>query len=252
MDVLNFILRIFYPEKCMFCGSITKGEENFICKNCRQTVDFCKELKCCIICGKPQISLGEKEICYPCQTKTYRSYKRATAVVKYNDATSGGIKRYKSGNGEIVGETMGKMMAERVREAFGEISFDFMTGIPPSDKRVIERGFDPVGVLCKSLSKELSVPYKKYCIKKIRETKKQSSLDYEHRLRNMIGAFGLYDGTDLKGKRILLVDDVMTTGATLEEGAYVLKKGGGKEIYLVTFATTTKEPREFNKKDGKS
>ncbi len=252
MKVIDSFLRVFYPDKCMFCGAITKGEENFICEDCRQTVDFCRDLKCCSICGKPQISLGEKEICYPCLIKTFCSYKRATAVVKYNDKTSGGIKRYKNGNGEIVGEVMGRLMAERVKEVFEGIHFDFVTGIPPSDKRVIKRGFDPVSVLCKSLAKELDIPYEKRVIKKIKKTKKQSSLDYEHRIKNMIGAFGVYDGTDLKGKRILLVDDVMTTGATIEEGAYVLKKGGGKEIYAVTFATTTKEPEKFNEKSEKS
>ncbi|MBQ2890271.1 MAG: ComF family protein [Clostridia bacterium] len=252
MKVIELLLSLFFPEKCMFCGNITRKAENFICENCRQRVAFCKDLKCCSICGKPQVSLGEKEICYPCLTKTYRPYKRATAVVKYNDETKVGIKRYKNGNGEIVGEAMGVLMAERVKEVFGGVHFDFVTGIPPSDKRVIERGFDPVAVLCDSIAKELGARYEKRVIKKIKKTKKQSSLDYEHRIRNMIGAFGLYDGIDLKGKRILLVDDVMTTGATIEEGAYVLKKGGGKEIYAVTFATTTKEPKSFNEKSEKS
>ena len=94
MKVIDLLLRIFYPEKCMFCGSITKEEENFICEKCRRAVAFCQDLKCCSICGKPQISLGEKEVCYPCLIKTYRPYKRATAVVKYNDETADGIKRY--------------------------------------------------------------------------------------------------------------------------------------------------------------
>ncbi len=248
MNIFSAVLRLVYPNKCMFCNEIIKGKEDkFICDDCQRTVDFCKDFKCCSRCGKPQISLGEKETCYRCQTKTYRPYKSATAVVKYNEKTSGGIKRYKDGNGEIIGEVMAHLMAERVKDVYKEINFDIIVGVAPNDKRAIKRGFDPVAVIAQSLRMELSIPYCKGCLVKIKKTEKQSKLDYAHRVRNLIGTIALSDNAEVKGKRVLLVDDVMTTGATIEECSYVLKKGGAREVFAVTFATRTKEPKKFNK-----
>ncbi|MBR2916801.1 MAG: ComF family protein, partial [Clostridia bacterium] len=195
MNFIDAILKLIYPDKCMFCNRITgKNDGEFICDDCKSTVEFCKDFKCCTRCGKPHISLGENETCYICLTKTYRSYKRATAAVKYNEKTSAGIKRYKDGNGEIIGEVMAHLMAERVKDVYRGTSFDLIVGVASNDKRTIRRGFDPVSVIAKSLGRELDVPYKEGYLIKIKKTKKQSELDYSHRIRNLIGTIGLKEG----------------------------------------------------------
>lgn len=225
----------------------------FICDECLEMVELCEKFPCCKICGKPQISLGEEGMCYNCLSKTYRAYKRAAAVVKYNDFTSPGIKRYKNGNGEIIGRAMAELMAKRVKSEFNDVEFDIIVGVAPSNKRLVKRGFDPVAVMCRHLSEFLEIPHLKDALLKIRQTPKQSSLDYEHRVRNIIGSIGLSKKVAVSGKTVLLVDDVMTTGSTVDECAFVLKKGGAKAVYAVTFATTVKEPKTYkNKKDGNS
>lgn len=246
MKIFQMLWDLIYPSRCIFCNKMTEfGSGEFICDECKEAVEFCDKLSCCKICGKPQISLGEKEICYSCLSKTYRMYKRAVAVVKYNKLTSAGIKRYKSGNGEIAGKVMGKMMAERVKTELEETKIDVIVGVAPSNKRAVKRGFEPVDVICKSLSEFTGIPYIKGALVKIKKTKKQSGLDYAHRVRNIIGSIGLSKTADVSGKTVLLADDVMTTGSTIDECAYVLKQGGAKAVYAVTFATTTKEPKTY-------
>lgn len=246
MKISNFILDFLFPTRCMFCNSVTPhGKGEYICGECMEKVEFCKDRNCCRVCGKPQVSMGEEEICYSCMSKTFRSYKRAISVVKYDSLTSRGIRRFKDGYGEIVGTVMAREMAKRVRTELGDYKFDLIVSAPPNTKRNMKRSFDPVSVICKALSRYLETPYMRGALVKIKDTPKQSGLDYEHRIKNLIGSIGISEKTDVNRKRVLLVDDVMTTGSTVEECSYVLKRSGATNVYAVTFATTVKEPKTY-------
>ncbi len=244
--ILKFLINLIYPTKCIFCGKVTEiGKEIFICDECRGEIVFCEDALCCEICDKPQISLGEKNICYTCLTRTYRSYKKAASVVKYEKVTARGIKRYKDGNNQSAGDIFAKLMAKRLKERFPKVKLDLIVGVAPNRKRMMKRGIDPVGTLCENIHKLTGIPYEKGMLKRIKDVPKQSGLSYDKRMKNMIGAFGLNKNYNLDGKTVLLVDDVMTTGATVNECAYILKEGGAKAVYVLTLATTVKEPKTY-------
>ena len=246
MKVLDFLLDFIFPSKCIFCNEIMPhGKGEYVCSKCVGKIVFCENELCCTVCGKPQISVGEKGMCYPCLSKTHRSYKRAIAVVKYDELTSKGVKRYKDGYCEIAGKVMAKAMAERASIEYAGVKFDMIVGVAPNKTRNNKRGYDPVSVICKNVSKLLGIPYCRNVLVKIKHTPKQSSLDYAHRVKNLIGAIGISKRADVSGKKILLIDDVMTTGATIEECAYVLKREGAKMVCALTYATTIKEPKTY-------
>lgn len=247
--IIRLIRGLVYPTKCIFCDRVTEfGKEEYICNDCQDRLVFCSGKPCCKRCGKIQVSLGEKGICYRCATNTSLRYKRAVAALKYDDVSSLGILRYKDGQGETAGKVFAYLMAERMKSELSGTEFDAIVGVAPSVKRNRKRGFDPVGEICRNLSKITGILYLEGVLRKIKKTPKQSGLDYERRVKNLIGSIGLSKSADVTGKRILLVDDVMTTGSTVNECAYVLTRGGAKEVYVLTFATTLREPRTFKNK----
>ena len=249
MQILKFILDFIFPQRCVFCDRITPhGRCEEICAECANKIVLCENETCCAVCGKPQVSVGEKRMCFPCLSKTHRSYKRAIAVVKYDKLVSEGIKRFKDGCNENAGNVMAKAMAERTKIEYAGMMPDVIVEVAPDDKRNYKRGYSPVSSICKKLSKYMNIPYESGVLLKIKNTPKQSSLNYEQRIRNLIGAIGISKKADVEGKRVLLVDDVMTTGSTVEECAYVLKKAGAKAVFIVTYATTVKEPKTYKNK----
>ena len=247
--IFKVLINLIYPNKCVFCGSVTDiGKEIFICDSCRENVVFCEDALCCKICGKPQVSLGEKNTCYSCLTKNYLAYKRAVSVVKYDGLTAQGVMRYKDGNNPKAGVVFAELMAKRLESELGKIEFDYIVGVATSRRRNLKRGIDPVDILCENLAKITEIPYHKRVLKRIKDVPKQSDLNFEKRMKNLIGAIGISRGADVLGKTILLVDDVMTTGATVNECAYVLKENGAKAVYVLTFATVVKEPKTYRNK----
>ncbi len=244
--ILKFLLNLIYPVKCIFCGEITEANKDiFICDKCREKILFCEDTLCCRICGKPQISLGDRNMCYNCLTRTYRTYKKAMAVVKYDDYTSRGIKRYKDGNNPNAGQVFASLMAKRLSDELDGINPDLIVGVAPSRKRVMKRGIDPVDILCENLSGLTHIPYKRNALRRVKNVPKQSGLKYNERMRNMIGVMALNKAANVSGKTVLLIDDIMTTGATVNECGYILKQGGAKAVYVLTLATVVKEPKTY-------
>ncbi len=247
--IIKFIEGLIYPTKCVYCNKITDiGKDIKVCGDCQKKIVLCEKSLCCKICGKPQVSLGERGMCYTCQTRTYRTYKKAAAVVKYDKLTASGVKRYKDGVNKQAGKMFALQMSQRLEREFPKVSFDYIVGVAPSKKRTVKRGVDPVQHLCIRLSRLTGIPYLKGALRRIKDVPKQSTLKYEERLTNLIGAIGLGNGICVEDKTLLLVDDVMTTGSTVNECGYILKEGGAKAVYVLTFATVIKEPKTYKNK----
>lgn len=139
---------------------------------------------------------------------------------------------------------IGKRIAKLVKNKFKDINFHFLTYIPTPYTRRILRGFSPAELIAKKCSKELLIPLKQL-LKLNKHPKPQKNLSAKERKENLKGAFRCSE--NLKGKNVLLVDDIFTTGTTVEEAAKVLKKCGAK-VYVATFAMRKK--REFDLIEG--
>ena len=119
-------------------------------------------------------------------------------------------------------------------------SFDLITWVPVSARRRRKRGYDQAELLARSVCAELG--YKPVCLlKQLRANPAQSGLRGEQRRANVLGAYGVCGKTDIHGKRILLIDDVFTTGATAEECARVLKTAGASSVHCGAVAAAQKE-----------
>ena len=157
----------------------------------------------------------------------------------YKDAVRDCIHRYKFTPVPAYGQPLGLLVAQCVLD-HPEIAPDVVTWTPLSRRSLKKRGFDQARLLAETVGKERSLPVEPI-LEKIRETRQQSLLDTPaERKANALGAYALRAGVNVTGKKILLVDDVVTSGATLSACARVLKQAGAAEVWCVTLAQAGK------------
>ena len=206
---------LFFPPKCILCRKVLTDEETDLCRDCRENQP---------IYGKHKIKLS--------------FLAQWTGLWYYKENVRSSILRYKFYSRRSYGCAYGRLLAMKLLKE-GWDDTDLLTWIPISRQRKRVRGYDQVEVFGRVLAEELGcelVPL----LKKIRNTKPQSTMgDAAHRRANILGAFTVTDPAMVRGKRILLLDDIITTGATASECARVLLTAGAKEVKLATLAVAS-------------
>ena len=205
-DLLDF----FFPRHCPFCGRIV-GKE-LLCGMCEKALPYCREVRT-------------------------GSFGRCAAPLYYEGTVREAILAFKfKGKLEAL-DCFGSLMAQTAAEAFsGE--FDAVTWAPVSRKRLRQRGYDQARLLCASLCVDWHVEPQE-TLRKVRDNPAQSGLeDAAARRANVLGVYEAVKPADIAGKRFLLVDDILTTGATLGECVRVLKAAGAANVVCLTLAAT--------------
>lgn len=205
---------LIFPPKCVLCRKLLRKQETDLCCDCRTNAPEFKRAKSKI----PNIA-------------------HWTAIWYYKDTVRKSIHRFKFGNKRSYAFAYARLLAIKLQEAGWQP--DVLTWLPISFPRKLKRGYDQSELIVKALSKELDIPAKPV-LKKIRHTPPQSSLRLAAQRRaNILGAYALHDRQSIAGQRILLLDDVITTGATAAECAKVLQTAGVKEIYFAAVAAAS-------------
>ena len=239
--IFSHLLNILFPPKCVFCGGMMEpGADGFICRRCRRNLPYTAEHICCARCGKPVASFGEKKLCADCMKAPPR-FVRCVSALEYTGNVRRSVLKFKNGKPEYA-KTYAELLAVVVGAMYGGVNFDALVAAPISPKRLKRRGYDQTARLSAEISARTGIPYIPGVLEKIRETPPQSSLNRNLRETNLNGAFRAAKADKIAGKTLLSVDDVMTTGSTLNECAKVLKAAGAKDVYAVTLATTAKRP----------
>ena len=158
-----------------------------------------------------------------------------TAPFVYKDSLAAAVRRFKFSDEVNLSEFFAKEMCSAVSATFPETKFDFVTCVPLTKKKRNKRGYNQSELLAKECAKLLDSEYKTALIK-TRETADQHSLNAKERLKNLKNAFEPAPKIDIKGKTILLCDDIKTTGTTLCECRKTLIKAGAKDVYCVCIA----------------
>ena len=156
----------------------------------------------------------------------------------YKDDVRKSIHRFKFGNTRGYADVYARLLALRLQNTFPE-AFDILTWVPVSGLRRLKRGYDQTELIAKALARDLGMPATAV-LKKIRHTPPQSGIrDAAQRRANVLGAYAVHTRQNLAGKRILLLDDVLTTGATASECARVLVTAGAKEVCFAAVAVAS-------------
>ena len=198
---------------------------------------------CCVSCGfpfdfdTPNLRGANTATCGRCAAKT-PAYDHVRAAFAYDDASRSLVLRFKHG-GETEGVAMfAKQMARAGRRLFD--GADIVMPVPLHSRRLLKRRFNQSALLARAVSKNIALPLDTESLFRRRHTPTQGGQTFLGRKRNVSGAFGVRSGANLKGKHIILIDDVMTTGATLESCARTLKRAGVSRVDAIVLARVVK------------
>lgn len=217
---------LIYPRRCDVCGDVVPMSD-CICEKCRSNIAITGEI--CLSCGK----MKKDCTCKKSHHKPY--YDAIVAPYMYDAGVVKGIHRLKFDGRKDVAVPMGKAIARKVQEHYGDVDFDFITTVPLTKLRWWKRGYNQSHLIAKSVSKELGIPYAK-ALRKIFNTPPQRTVSAKYRRGNVFGAYDIEPKADIAGKTILIIDDVKTTGATISHCSYLLKIYGADSVYAATFA----------------
>ncbi len=226
--VMNFI----YPRRCVFCRKILSlGAEISICQECAKNLPFCIRDKSCKRCGRP-IPQGQT-FCVHCREGERYFFHKMYGAYLYEPPARQAVLRFKRSRYQSYGQTFAIHMAAAVRAEHPYLDLDLVVAVPPRKERMRKTGYDQARNLAKAVAKQLQLPFRSRVLMQKEHRRKQSSLSYDERKRNVLGNIGIRKPRVVEEKRVLLVDDISTTGATLNECAKILKAAGAREVFCV-------------------
>lgn len=220
-----------YPRKCPICGRILRDQHALACPGCPGLL--CPVIKnYCLRCGRPV--LESEELCPDCAGRE-RNFTKGRSVYLYDRSMQRSLIRFKKNGDRTLCDFYSEAMVYYLKEQIGRWKPDILVPIPMTDKSIRKRGFNQAQDLAQSLGEKLGIPIAVHLLVKVRQTKEQKNLDSFRRRQNVSGAF--FATQKIQGLKILLVDDVFTTGSTLDEAAFCLKKAGAAQVFFVTLCT---------------
>lgn len=226
----TLILTIF-PRRCAYCGK-TIDASRMMCADCEKQLPRIDG----VICRK--CARGKDE----CMCKGSENYYDSVAApFYYEGCIRHGVHIFKFRNGFRNYEAFSAEMFETVKDRFDNIKFDYITEVPMTRKSRRRRGYNQCFYLAKGISEHLGIEHKPDVLSKIYNTKIQHEIKYYLRKGNLTGVFDVPDPSAVEGKTILLCDDILTSGETLNECSKMLWLYGAKEIHCITLAVTKRK-----------
>lgn len=227
---VDWFLEALYPSniKCIFCGRDVP-KNSYICKKCLEE-DFFNNNTRCKFCDKPIIA--NNVVCDHCKMEKH-SFTKLTSPFLYKDKVRRSILKFKSDGAKYLAEPFAKFIVDRLIEE--KIEFDVIIPVPSHPKSIKKRGYNPALLLAEEISKMTNKPIKEV-LSKVTLTPNQKYLNYQERQKNLLNSIVLNDKSAIKNKNVLIVDDIITTGATIETCAKLLK--GALKIYGCSVART--------------
>lgn len=222
-----------FPERCIFCDEAIPAL-TLCCDRCRSDIEVIHP-PLCVFCGMSKTD---------CSCKRHRHrYDRIAAPFYCDGAIYQGILRLKRRDDPLAIDYFADQMAAVVRREFHTQQPSLITAVPMMTDAVYDRGYNQSILLAQSLAKRMNIPFRAV-LTKLYATKPQKSLHAWQRAGNVLGVFDVTDGAAVCGKTVLLVDDVLTTGATTDECAKMLKLYGADCVLCVTAAIRRSEHQD--------
>lgn len=233
---LRALLDTFFPPLCHVCRSFVPDAGGIhLCAACRDKVAPVRS-PLCPVCGLPFATEdGIDHPCGPCLT-TRPPFDAARSAARFEGPVQALIHRFKYGGKVHLARPLGLLAAESLSDFVPAGGADFIVPVPLHRRRLRERGFNQAQLLGRVLAKQWRIPLSVDNLRRIRWTEPQTGLAADDRRRNVRGAFRVADPSRFRERRLLLVDDVYTTGGTVTECARALKAAGAGEVLAVTVA----------------
>jgi len=227
---------LLYPRNCQLCcQSLSPQERGVICAACLELVPWIKP-PFCSRCGLPfSGALDGAFECGYCRELELH-FSRGVAACLARGVVLHAIHEFKYHRKLYFGPHLAEWIVTAAREYVPWNAVDVVVPVPLHPRKKRERGFNQAEYLAEKVGEAFGVPVMKRGLRRLRDTPTQTRLDREQRVKNLEGAFDAPDKTLWKGRHVLLVDDVFTTGATLDACARVLRRAGAADVCVLTVA----------------
>jgi ComF family protein len=230
-EILRGAARLVYPPLCGLCESPLLPADVDFCETCRMRLLSDPHVTCTRCSGTVGEHTDTTEGCPNCRNDTFH-FDSSLRLGPFDDVLRDAILRMKSRAGETLAELIGLTWARHQRSLLLERKADVVIPVPLHWIRRWGRGYNQSRTLAEAVAKELRLPAKPGWLGRIRATPSQTTLSPTERRTNLKDAFRVSRRADLKDKRVLLIDDVMTTGSTASEAAKALKAAGAGEVHI--------------------
>lgn len=235
--ILNFLLNLFFPKTCSSCGNnLPLRTDKNICDKCLKNFPENNGLRC-VICSMPLHDGGEH--CYDCKhSKIYFNFLKTPYI--YSGNVKNLIHKFKYSNRLFLSKDLSKPMIDLIRKENWDKEIDLIIPIPLHFIKKFLRGYNQTYLLSQHISFNLNKPLNNKVLLRTKYTKPQFGLNRKNRNENLENSFSVNKKylNELKGKNILLVDDIATTCATANICAKLLKEAGAKKVFVTAIART--------------
>ncbi len=228
LSVLRPVLDFALPPRCGGCGTIVNEVDSF-CSECWRKLDFLGSGGCSR-CGLPLMAT-DADMCGACLARPPR-LDRIRAAVAYDEISRSIAIRLKYGRKVALARTMSRFM----RPLIGEVDDAILVPVPLHRSRLWGRGFNQSAIVARELSRRTGLPLELATLRRVRATPPLKGLNMRQRRRTVAGAFRVSAGAQIRGRTVVLVDDVLTTGSTANACARVLKRAGAARVDLISWA----------------
>lgn len=238
MKFLEFFKKLLYPNtKCIVCNEELFTNDAFsICPKCLNSLHFLDDKICCI-CGVKLY--GEGKLCERCKNNEYREIKLARSVFEYDDIMKNLIHSLKYDNKKYLAKPLSNILYNYFTHHNEINDVDIIIPVPLHKSRYKKRGYNQTELLLQSFKETHQI--RTDIVERIKDTPTQTKLSLEERRKNLENAFSLVKPEDIKNKRILIVDDIFTTGATTLTLAKLLVKNKARSVKCLTLCHTSKK-----------
>lgn len=236
------IVNLLYPPVCPLCDrTLPPGEQGRLCDKCFGLVNPIKEPRC-FKCGR-QLDTDDKEYCEQCRKRIFH-FERGYIIFNYEDKARDMLLKLKYNGRKDIAEYFGNTVLEVYGTELKKIGAQAVVPVPIHKKRLNKRGYNQAQAVAYIIGKQLNIPCVEDLLVRVKQTEAQKELTATERLINLYDAFEIDEGVlaDYKKRttleKVILVDDIFTTGSTIECCSIILKKYGVREVYFVSVAGT--------------
>ncbi len=230
--LFNIFLDAIYPRRCAVCDEIIPFGGALICSGCEKKPVFVREPRC-RKCGRMLYS--REEYCTDCK-EVKHAFDRAFSVFIYNDVMQQSVFRFKYQGRQEYADFYAECIYRYLGEELKSLNAEALIPVPLHKERYKMRGFNQAELIAERLGKILGIKVEKDLVRRVSATLPQKNLNREERRKNLKRAFTLSRNI-VKLTRVIIVDDIYTTGITADEMAEILRSAGVREIYVVTLCS---------------
>ncbi len=228
-------LNLFFPPRCGFCSEIISWipkPRYMLCEECLSKISLIN-MEACKYCGK-QLKTDTRKVCPQCTGE--KNYSNVFSSCEYSGLIRDKLLEYKFKGNKQLYKVFASFIIDKLKMT-NQVGFDIIISVPLHLSKLEERGYNQSELIAKEIAQYFLIPLSINNLVKSKPTESQSKLDKKGRSINVKGAFCVRDNYEIRDKKVLLVDDIITTGATVNECSKVLVQAGAGEVYVVTVAT---------------